>query len=345
MNKAKEESQTYSINLDWLEIAFTGNLKKVDSDLVSGGILKPDYFIGDRILLRKKENRPSLGYKATFAIYIDGAAYAIMNYHSNGRFPFKYTNIIGIAIRNDALYCPDLEENLQLLISEMKLHFYRYSRIDIALDGIGLINRHNQLTKSKKFKRKKAIKIAMGYDDKNKVVNSYVLGSRKSDKYLTMYNKSKEIEQSGKSYIREFWVKNGLNPEFSVDRVEIRLKARALRNLVIGVDEIFSPDFLISFFKASTDSWLEFISIKDKKRRLKLVKWECFSIKKIFRIANIKKLSSGYQSVKTTLKTLFFEFIEHQQSGHPEVMAEIADEYGLMEWTKNKIPRWKTERQ
>src|SRR5436853_171075 len=63
---------------------------------------------------------------------------------------------------------------------------------------------------------------------------SITLGSMHSDKVISIYDKTKEIQISNKEYIKEYWRNNGLieNNE-PIDRLELRLK----RPQLIGLEQ------------------------------------------------------------------------------------------------------------
>ena len=149
-------------------------------------------------------------------------------------------------VANRFLYRVDWVKTLQLVFTELHLHPFSISRLDLAADfnkfacglhPIEFISEFMQGTLKHKgrgtghvdFVQKYAYKASAHTIEDYINYNALTIGKRSSDAHCYLYNKSLELQEvKMKEYIKESWEKAGFDVE-DVWRLEVTCSARALR--------------------------------------------------------------------------------------------------------------------
>jgi len=256
------------------------------------------------------------------------------------RLRYEDRSVQLLRLNNETLYRSGVfETELPGFIDSYSFSPVGIKELHIALDGEGILARHEELFKKKNLRRERSVKNSSFTDDSTKTLTGRTLGSKQSDKSITIYNKTRELEKSKKKYISDCWTNNKLEIGNAIDRLELRLKSQELRGLENNLPRFGDSNFLASLLKAKTESYLTFIDSKTK-RQIHVIDWKHFKAEQLKK-EKIIHFKQPTQSIKTTLKILF---LERQQC---ELALEIADElalrYGLYSWYQDKQARWSRE--
>ena len=179
-------------------------------------------------------------------------------------------------------------------------------------------------------------------DDKTKTVTGITLGSRFSDKYVVIYNKTNELLISEKKYIADFWEQNGLivNGK-SIDRLELRLRTKELQGLEKDLQLLNNQNFLASLIKNRSKNHLTFISKKNKKE-YNVIDWSGFNLHEIKKEKRIN-FHMSTQRVKSTLKTIYLESNFEEKVFDTDFRDFLLEKYRLAAWYLKSQYRWKKE--
>ena len=339
------------INLDWLEMYFIGKIKPIEEDL-SDGTISDHYQINQHFQLHRSYENKHPSFEFCYNIVIGKQKVGYLFYRSNGKYRFSNTDTIQVRIDNHILYQTGLSAMLNNIQQSLKITFHSYYRIDIAIDTYNIIKRHNELSKSTEYRRKRHIKINGIYDESTKAHTSYVLGASKSDKSISIYPKQQQIVDVQKHYIGDYWKRNGLTirKNDTIDRIELRLNRKLSQHLTVTFEELETHQFLASVFKTNANDILEFVNTTNHKHREHLINWACFGT------LTIKKPKATVKQENTTrykpiIKQLFLEILKQAKQDvnneinqcHLDTLAHFAFNYGLCNWVKKTISKWGKE--
>ncbi len=268
-----------------------------------------------------------------------GAVYSL----PNSRMQFKDRNAIVLKLKNESLYRQGtFSEDLPGFLETFNLSAEAIRELHIALDSPGIISAHENLFNKKQLTRKRHVKINTYSDDKTKVLNGITLGSKKSDKHISIYNKTNELLISDKNYIVNYWQKNGLHPEVEqIDRLELRLRRPELIGLEKELQKLEDPNYLASILKSKSEKYLTFIN-KENKKEYSVLDWSQFEITFLKKEKRIQ-FHKPTQSIKICIKTLC---LEHLKSNNPMtalVAKRLVEKYNLQDWFISKQSRWEKE--
>lgn len=135
-------------------------------------------------------------------------------------------DFIQFQAKNHALYTIDYLNDFTTMREGLGWNWRNPIRVDIALDGVNalaplkmVVQERLDLTGSHTF---------CNYYNKSHKLTGFDIGSRESNKWLTCYDKTKELERSNKTYIKKFWQKSKLMQLGNVERLELKLRKKAL---------------------------------------------------------------------------------------------------------------------
>ncbi|MBC7696217.1 MAG: replication initiation factor domain-containing protein [Burkholderiales bacterium] len=323
----------YCIALDWLEIILTGEISILEDVKRDNS----EFDLGNGIILKHTNTMNHIGFRQSLLVFLDRESIGYLHYGNNLKMKFKSPKSNLLHINNHILYQKDLPGKINRLQKGLGLNFSHFYRVDIAIDGMGLISSFNHLMDSKTLSKKSAVKIHGDIDHKTKKHTRFTIGSRKSEKYISLYNKTLEIEDKGKWYIKEFWNENGLN-ENSIDRLELRLNAKALKSFNPDFEYLLNPNYLAGYFKLNAGDWLEFIHVKNKKMK-NFIDWSKFEKTEIIKLAKTTA-TNNLVSKKTTIKVLYEELMISKDESYLKCINILCAKYQLENWAKSKVNRW-----
>lgn len=259
------------INLDWLEFFGDGYvpipIQKKD--------MQPEDFIhklSEEVHLRYLGHGTSY-FTAVFEIYMDGELFgSVMAHPRSNKKGFKETSF-QLKIENYMLYTDYWLESLNRFLFLLDLKIKSVTRCDIAIDGVIGVEKILNYYYKQTAENKQINKIGRAEFNPHKLNNktmtarSFSVGSAKSEKQISVYCKSDEIEVSNKVYITKFWEKSGLKPEGrKIHRIEMRFKSKYLKIIKdFNYEMLSQTEYLASLFRTGCKGFFEF-SYNDSKR-------------------------------------------------------------------------------
>jgi len=260
-----KNSEKFTIAIDWLEI---NCLSDFVAELENEIIQEKGYYYQINVDLGLNFIGGSKNYKSVLEVFFKGEKVAYICCHPRS-FEIMKPNQCSLKLENKILYTEEWFEILEYLRENLKIHFKNITRIDIAVDGVNFL--YDFLNDYIRGKYKNEIlKIgrakfnAYQFNEKNLSFENFTLGKPSSDKMMSFYMKSKEIKDSGKYYILDFWRKNGLDVK-KIFRAEIRLKNEYLKYIKdFNYKNLKDKNYVLSLFKRSIKNYFDF-AVKSKK--------------------------------------------------------------------------------
>lgn len=170
-----------------------------------------------------------------------------------------------LEIENSLLYTNFWLSVVEDITSSIGLQIKSYSRLDLAIDGLNYIPEFLNIYARQAPQQK--IFHCLGRAKWNSLVldhaalkyKAFKIGSNTSEKQITVYNKTKELEQSNKNYIRHYWEKNGIATDGEVWRVEMRLKGKEI-NLIkhLSIQQLNNSKMMEQVFYNKAKKFFEF---------------------------------------------------------------------------------------
>jgi hypothetical protein len=332
-----------TIALDWIEVNFKAKMISQGNDMLPFFIYKEQRgkldFSYDFIEEEVSHNRV---YSKRHTIFAHGREIATV-YSVPYSNAIKPPESVTIKLANHLCYSGWFE-TLRHLATIMNLKLDQVKRLDVACDGYNFTDPVN-LVKMERINLVGNSEIDFKVRG-GKGVHSFLLGSRKSDRYLRCYNKNQEIEQhSKKYYIKDFWKHNKVDPKtFSkMERLEVVMKAKEIRRCLgemtwTKLKELETDKKLISIAKTEFRRLYEFREKKNVSNvsRLKAVfeiKWHAFAF---FIPKLITKTAKRIRALQTTIKTTYQLFLKTNQPYFESIANDIIHNTGLQDWFEKK---------
>lgn len=341
-----------TIALDWLQCAYSGQLPHFDKND------KNHYRkIGEELYL-KQSHRASQNFDQTAELIYFGEPIAFLEYAPNKKT--MNSEQVSITMKNNLLYQKGYADTLREVTRELKLSFKYIQKIDIAID-----NKINHVNLNNSFIGKLAKAITGGelksigqarfspFYDSNGDLEGFHYGSRKSDKFIRGYYKHKEINESEKQYIAEFWKNSGMDTEKGAYRLEMSIKKNELKKYINvesdNLDWLQDTQILASIFKSTATNFFEFINHSELKRKKRTNR-----CKRVFEISYynlgarlLEKASSVISDQKTRLKmaakTLFMIGAKTGNTIYEAFAEEISRNIRLDRWFNLNQDNWRAE--
>jgi hypothetical protein len=300
----------YTIAVDWLSLTCTGFL-------FHSANKAPDVLnFGNVELSRMKGGTSHYTYR--YQVKVNGEPFAVLltTPRTGGALEANRPDFNELKIENHILYRQGWQDVLQDVLQATGLGFYHITRLDIALDGYRMLNIFERHQRGELRKIGRA-KYSHHYDSKG-TLSGVDWGSRSSDKHLTAYQVGKRVEVENKAYRAEFWQANGLNDVEAVERLELKLKADAVKQIVqsetgeIGISfaQLDSPRFLAGIMQAQFSKWLEFRipdPLQKNVSRLKkanVIDWALLDSVQMERLRTTKKPNAVWSAKRCASKLL-----------------------------------------
>jgi len=332
MNKTR-----ITINPDWLEFILAGQLKqgKLDGEYIEyyGGFVLKDLGYGTKHFSRH------------FEVYHDGVILGSL------RTTPRNDKILDplwqqFKIENSRLYETGYIDLCIRFFNAIGSTVRNVSRLDIAADGFGFMRLMQRFEDGMIEKIGKADYTL--YKNTHREIQGFDLGSKKSDKSICGYRKSKEIEKSGKKYIEQFWEKSGL-PNWdggNVERLEIRLKNNALKRIEdFDWTRLEDPHYLAGVMKLSMFNFFDFrqttYSNQSRAKRIEFINWESVKAERLE--SATAKQGSEYLRLKQTAKTLYWLYLTTKSTYHLQIAQEVVTNINCISWFLDKKDHWKRE--
>lgn len=333
------EKTMYVITVDALSIQYVGNKEELEERISKSGKRKRN--IGEGFSISHSHKKKA-SFNKTCNIYIDNELLGQVYHSFNSKWRYSNPNVVLFEIENNMLYQLDWPSKIRRMEKLLRIEFLKYDYMEIAIDGIGIVTKQNKFTFSSEHERcvsfKKGVK--MNYNEKQKSFDGNVLGSRYSDKYITIYDKISEILYSGKEYIRRWWELAGMDTSKSIERCELRLKAKELGNVDRWFERLEEPNYLAQIFKEKAGRYLEFYLVKRPKNRVSVIDWSYYDVVQKHRKLNKTKKAIPIKRYQNTLRCLFELYSVNLKLRYLYTLADLSISIGLGDWVKKRLPRW-----
>jgi hypothetical protein len=257
------------ICIDTLELTLTSvEDNAVFNYAALGKDYKPDevgmHEIGDSYTLHRI-NTTEKGYAYSLSINKNNHQIGIL--YLNSSFPDK--RLVKLSFANPIFYHTDMSwhEYYKDICRLLRLRFNNISTLHIAFDAVGMFNwysnKHFNSTSIPTLEepdydyisREEPSKLGVMFV----IVDSWNKQSRKDKKNKSvkvkvnvLYQKTLEIEESGKGYINEAHILNGLDVSQGVDRLETRLQAKWIRDNKVTLEDLLTQQGLDHIFVKAT---------------------------------------------------------------------------------------------
>lgn len=288
-------------------------------------------------------------FECVFDVYLEGEKVAVLQQSP------RHTLAEGSAmlkLENYLFYYEDWH-TIFVRITDT-LHFVTKSvtRLDVAIDGskdiVPFLNQYLKQTDSQiKMKGKATFKTNFEASSQN--FTWFQVGSSASNKCISIYNKTKEIEQSNKIYIKRFWENNELDTENDIYRVELRLRSKGCKDVSgFDVDKLSDSTYLASLCKTHFENFFEFVHNKDTNisrcESVQLIDWDMLGACLLEKIDK-KQVNDRYKAKLTIhllMKLHYQDLISDAlKSESMPYIEKLLCDFDLRQWYAGKLSEWK----
>lgn len=342
-----KKDNLYSICIDWLQFVCTSK----DSTRLFLSHSEDRRVYAEKITVHMNPN-----FNLLHRIFVDGNEVAEIFSEPNNPI-FRHSEVM-VKISNPILYQDDWCSIIKIVMSNYGLDFIRVSRLDIALDGESnqkIIDLLNKYTKSHTIQIGNDTLKIRGREFCKKELRwiSLSIGKVKSGMSATVYDKSKEILESGKNYINDFWIQNGIESD-KVIRFEIQLTKNHLKKCNIkNLETLSSGEYLCSILKNKVQPWLRFYSVRKMDvlnsrkeyaikngREIRYIKWNHLPYNTMLLPKFNYVSNSTYINARNFISFSLKEICRTPTTSHDDeikVIIDYAERYQLQEYLTNKI--------
>lgn len=333
-----EQNEGKKLNVcfvDWFECQMIGQLPTV----IEG---KTDYELSENVHLELTD-RKTRHFHHLFEVYFHGEHLGQLQTHTKAP-KFFAPNSMQFKMDNHLLYTePWLSYYAELLNSTGWKH-NSLSRLDVGIDGQGATAYKSEVIKSLGTRSKVQIvgKTRIKPSISNGKLEFIEIGSRKSDKYGRIYNKTEELIRSNKTYIPNYWKSSNLKQNEQTWRLEIELKSTQFKKGNYDLWRLNDSNYLASILRTELKGWVSFYTKTTdtnkhramKKNSKELIDWESIG-GQLLKRSKAKKPSDIHKA-KATIKNLL-RFKEVFGLKTPE---ELIEHFDLQEWHDSKVGYW-----
>jgi len=330
-------STPYTVAVDWFQVLVSGwALPETDSEP------KRSFDNGRICFYKRKKITPH--FLTFYDIFIDGKPFCHALMHPRNTEIFG-KDVIEIKVNNSRLYEVGWIDSFDYLTKKFSWIVKNVSRLDIALDGSGFMHVGNKLI-SKSIRKVGRAEFAPRLTSKMEV-KGFKIGQTKSDKCLVCYDKSAELEASNKYYIRDMWKRAGLDISQRVERLELRLKNDAIKQVEnFDYHQLWNFEYLASLMRTHFKKFYEFYSPnKDtnvsRYKTYDFIKWERVGGALLERLS--AQQTDDVYRLKQTAKTLYGVYVQTGLIDYLQLSKEMAMNANCVQWMIEKVDKWKEE--
>lgn len=260
------QANDYSIAVDWLEVF-------CQSESLYGLIMSEELDDKEAEYMIRIDEKYELVYQGhgtklyeyLFFLRIDKIDFAIIQAIPR-KCVGKMTDFaVSIRVLNHELYQVGFSTKLSAMLYDLRINMLNITRVDVAIDNANHIS--DFLLKYIRQDNDNQHIIYAGKFDisfmKMRGFQSFEaihIGSAKSDRAVSIYNKAAEIKRSNKDYIYKFWQSNLHSfDEEKVIRVEVRLKSKELGKVKnIELNDLENESILKELFVIGSRGMFDF---------------------------------------------------------------------------------------
>lgn len=322
------------INLDWFECMLQGQLS---DDLSFPKSVKVK---GANIRLHRR-SYGTQHFQHVYDVIIAGREFGLMlaaPRKGNKLDP----NFLQFQAKNNVLYEIGFVSEFSAMIEAMSLNWRNPIRIDIALDGAQPMQVMQQVITGQ-LERVGSQTMAVFFD-KSQKITGFDIGKQKSDKWCTCYYKKAEIAKSNKRYIEDFWERTGLEDREDPQRIELKLRKNALRQIE-GFDylELESFEYLASIMRTQLQKLWEFTDPGEnpnisRRTRHDYIDWDSVGAQLLPKFTAFP--TDEVYRMKMTSKTLYFMWLATDLKVYRQLSQEVAAAIDYIGWWQDTSPKW-----
>lgn len=304
MNEQKT-TVNHCISLDYLEISYEYELPTFSNTNV-----KP-FYLNKHTYIQLTDNTCKY-FNSSGSLFINNCYIGDIRYNPKER-SFIPSHTLHLKLSNHLLYTQYFRYYLEYINEVIGMKFNYILRLDIANDLVG----HNVLQFMKTYENSSSITCKgkpkeMSKRLSGKKTQIIHFGSITSDKYIKIYNKSVDLTDGNKEYIKEYWDKNGIDYSVgNVERLELTLQKKQAK--LVDINLLHDIDYLASLCKNHFVNYFEFYRKEKRVHNIKLVNVTPIDFSNYYGY-KIEKYKYHPQSTvrpaKQALKTLFIESLE-----------------------------------
>lgn len=367
----KGKGAKIAVVIDWLSVLYTFD----DEAFAPARNEDESRQINDRITVRYY-GKGNEHFKNIWHILFDGEHVATLLSHTRNP-KFVRNGVCKIDFKNHLLYSQNLWPVYFHIEHALQLRYKNVSRLDIAIDGLNylleFVNAYvRQTADNKVVEMKGRPKVNSKVLDRRKMLyQNFQIGHAGSQKMVTIYNKSLDIVKTGKAYIQDYWIKNGIAREVlpievlgkaingettyldgyeNVFRYEIRLKgSKVLEMQDFNITWLCNVNTLMSLVKRHNENFFDFVfyqhSNVSKCPNCNLFPYELYDIQPI-KLTRIKPKDDLYKtklSIKKNVRQLFLKNLLPDDYIVTGMMVFDIKNFELEKWYKDRLPTWINE--
>jgi len=299
---ARKSAPDYTIVVDYLSLTLTGYLFHSSKEA-------PEKLSFGEVELSRLDGG-TRHYTYRYKVKLRGEDFGLLmtTPRAGGALSMNRPDYNEFKLENHVLYRQDWTLDVCKAIQSIGLQFYHVTRLDIALDG------YNWLDVFERYQRKEIRPLGRAsmttHTSKGgsgfHALDGVDWGKRSSEKHLTVYKVGKRVEVENKGYRAKFWAANGLENTEDIQRLELKLKAKALKRLKTQAGEqiteirsllreLESTSFLAGIMKAHFKGWFQWVVPKENQKntsrleRVDVIDWEGLAALEIERVPSTKK--------------------------------------------------------
>jgi len=345
--------QNFTVSIDWFQGYFTG---KFDYEVGKTFQLAPQLYV-------KTLKTASRQFAHISEVLFEGRKIGIIQHQPYDNSVLHEDSII-FQLDNQLCYEKDFMYTIQRMYKAAKWTYKNITRLDVCTDGKGFLKPMEQLRKGKIEIVGRCDLTELTMIEKGKrVLKQVTIGSRSSEMFMKIYRKDKELEQSGKGYIKKFWFNNGVKEADvkGMERLEITFKNDRLKKLVSSEtgEFMFNKDcfedllklqdseFLRLLIQSNTKQHYEFVKAKDalknktRAKRVFVLKLISKSVKLLEKINIIGKKSSAW--ARNLIKHNYMMYLKSANNFYLHCLKELEENFDLSVWREKRLDDWDYE--
>jgi len=345
--------QNFTVNTDWIQLYFIG---------------KFDYEVGNtrqigKNLYIKTLKTHSRQFAHVSEVFYNSQKVGVIQHQPYDNSVLADNSII-FHLDNQLNYEENFIGKIDAIRKAGNWEYKNITRLDVCTDGKGFLAPMQKVREGKiDLVGRCDITDTTMVEDGKRVLKQSTIGSRKSDMYVKIYRKDKEIEHSGKGYIKQFWAKNGVKEEDfkGMERFEMTFKSERITKFVDTEtgEFAFSKGKFEDLYKLQDSNFLNLLIQSNVKNHFEFVKVNRITknitrAKRVFcmqLVGKLTKLLTRVQVVgkksqrwaQTLIKNNYMVYLKSRNGLYLATMQEIIKNFDLSVWFEKRIEQWNYE--
>jgi len=342
--------------LDWLTISFRASLPEQEEDKYDVVQLNDNIVLAPQLFGWKR-------YEHSWNVYYYGELVALLGSHPRKNIGSIDRSFCSLQLKNHVLQTDLLWEFLLELFSLSGIEFNNVQEMHIALDGCnGLINALNQVTFRGNYpevirkvgKNSERNVDPVGFNSRLQQAAGFYVGSRRSDKFIRIYDKSRELEKSNKTYFNDLWEANNIDTSVPVERFEMVFRSKEIRKIKdFDFWRLADPKYLASLLRTGCKHLFEFAWVNESDsntrrwERVEIFDWDEIGGQTLEKLPTELRAGDQFKakiSIHLLVKTIMLYHTDEEKAAHDMQFAyELAERHGLINWVSKKVDHWRIE--